>query len=88
MGSNYLYTAPVDEYINRKDALKIFSTSKENWKDYEASACIAALPAADVVEVVRCKYCKHWKEYSYCTKHETEPFEDYFCADGKRKESI
>ena len=41
------------DYISREAAEGIFATSKENWKDYEAAACIAALPAADVRPVVR-----------------------------------
>ena len=39
------------EYIDRKAAEGIFAFGKENWKDYEAAACIAALPAADVAPV-------------------------------------
>ena len=46
------------DYISREAAEGIFATSKENWKDYEAAACIAALPAADVRPVVRGRWLK------------------------------
>lgn len=46
----------------------------------------------DIVEVVRCKYCKHWMEDSvfktgWCNnKHRVmETSKDWFCADGKRR---
>lgn len=47
------------------------------------------LPTADVVEVVRCKDCKHWsKEFKACYMHDfCEIFQsDYYCASGERKE--
>lgn len=83
------------DYIKREDALKIFSTSKENWKDYEAAACIAAIPAADAVEVVRCKDCKHWRQSSIekslglCVfgrlNVRANAYDTFFCADGERR---
>ena len=37
---------------------------------YSVSDCPYYLPAADVVEVVRCKDCKHWhEEEGWCDKH-------------------
>ena len=36
----------------------------------EVSSVIDAIPAADVVEVVRCRECKHWhKDTGWCDKH-------------------
>ena len=52
---------------------------------------IANTPAADVVEVVKCKDCVHWCA-SYCTrdiKGRTNMFymeADDFCSHGVRKE--
>lgn len=51
---------------------------------------IRAIPAADVVPVVRCKDCKHTKDDGcgaiYCKIWDRwEMPEDYFCANGKRK---
>ena len=39
----------------------------------------------DMVEVVRCKDCKHWNEaYHDCSIH-FPPSPDWFCADGERR---
>ena len=53
------------EYIKRETAIEkteafcdVFVTQ---WTDEKVIAWIRKLPAADVVEVVRCKDCKHWK---------------------------
>lgn len=47
-------------------------------------------PTIDVVEVVRCQNCKHsaeWERRLWCAWHDDEyAWEDYFCADGKRKD--
>lgn len=44
------------------------------------------LPTADVVEVVRCKDC-NWKESCRTTNvWAVPPSDDWFCADGKRRE--
>lgn len=41
-------------------------------------ALINEQPTADVIEVVRCKDCRKW-----CICHHSD---DYFCADGERRE--
>lgn len=41
-------------------------------------ALINEQPTADVVQVVRCKDCRKW-----CICHHSD---DYFCADGERRE--
>ena len=55
-------------------------------------------PTVDAVEVVRCKDCVHgiptridtvtgeFSDERYCYRHHMCHFEDYYCADGKRKE--
>ena len=51
-------------------------------------------PTADVVEVVRCKDCKHGRSYKHTKEYvacevDCEPIDrdsDFFCADGKRRE--
>lgn len=43
------------------------------------------LPTADVVEVVRCKDCKHADEYHHCDKVAWWNNEDDFCSKGERK---
>lgn len=49
-----------DEYIRREDALRGVELFQCGWAEIEAvqSDYIERLPAADVVEVVRCKDCK------------------------------
>lgn len=49
----------------------------------------------EVRGVVHCKECK-WCHAGYCEKHDdiipwgcaNKPWEDWFCADGKRREAI
>ena len=56
---------------------------------------IASLSAADVVEVVRCRDCKHitvgniirGQIYPACRKYKIMVGEDFFCADGERRET-
>ena len=60
-----------------------------------ARKIIAEAPAADVVEVVRCRECVHCCGVSgeppfeeayeaYCGEHDWYVSETFFCADGKR----
>lgn len=64
----------------------------------KAMSVIDSLPAADVVEVVRCRECKHSVMYKFTYNYErvlvcnapgvtiraVKPM--HFCADGKRKD--
>lgn len=56
------------------------------------AAVFASAPAADVVEVVRCRDCKHnitsstRQFYQWCDEHHEYHVPDWFCADGKRKD--
>ena len=60
--------------------------------------CVDYVPAADVVEVVRCRECKRWdpEPDSYgkdggpkgkCMKSFEETYDDDFCSYGQRKEN-
>lgn len=51
-------------------------------------AILNEFPAADVVEVVRCRECKHYNAGFECLieGYGIERPADYFCADGKRKD--
>lgn len=68
----------------------------------DAIDCIQAQPSSDVVAVVRCKDCVHWKDTSTDTVTEThwgecrKPLGDYrycetaendFCSYGERREN-
>lgn len=92
------------EYIEREDAkarLRIWITDCVLDGENEAADCfrdcidlLDGIPAADVVEVVRCRDCKHSyridgaKEEYYCAK--ISAFAkffpgDHFCGYGERK---
>ena len=62
------------EYIERDVAIEKTETFCDvfvtNWTDEKVLAWIKNLPAVDVVEVVRCRDCKHWhEEKGWCDKH-------------------
>ena len=48
-------------------------------------------PSKNLVEVVRCKDCKHWEKYSdvpnigNCPVLDNSRRDNWFCADGERK---
>ena len=80
------------DYISRKAALEAIKTA-ELGQEYEA---VEAIPSADVVEVVRCGECKHWRRclsddgkieyynFSHCEKGH-HGFPNFFCADGEMR---
>lgn len=79
------------EYIERVAALEII---KRTSGDYAAAfSDIRQLPAADVVEVVRCKDCKHFHAVEtgmFCDKyvsiHDASRNPQDFCSFAARKE--
>lgn len=80
-----------DEYISKQDAKdvlqeKVFHNLTDEF--YGAMQVIDELPPADVVPVVRCRDCKHWKSYyGRCYKHDEYGMaSDDFCSYGERRE--
>ena len=77
------------DYIKRKDGIKIvrgwFSVIELN-PDILVDS-IMALPAADVVEVVRCKDCKYYNPHvSFnCSKNLIDMHPYDFCSRGERE---
>ena len=81
----------MDDYIKREDAkelcFKLAFSRYENVIDG-----LNSIPSADVVEVVRCKNCKHWQENTeFCSKFSTLSVTHImppwaFCCLGERKE--
>ena len=86
------------EYIEREAAL----LEIEEWADTFCECdyvwphvikSIRKLPAADVRPVVLCRDCK-WCHAGYCEKYDdlipfgcaNKPWEDWFCADGAKRE--
>ena len=61
---------------------------KHRWKDrtnIAFSKCLDAIqffPAVDAMEVVRCKDCQYRGSTAECLERD----DDWFCADGKRRE--
>ena len=86
------------EYINRNALLEsIRSGDGTNEHKIFAALCVSNAPAADVVEVVRCRDCKWWEARTYggCIGKCENPLnglvieylddEDY-CSYGERRE--
>lgn len=92
------------EYISREAAIKRMKDLHFNCKDFHICGgvllelnALKSIPAADVVEVVRCRECVHCCGVSgeppfeeayeaYCDEHDWCVSETYFCADGKHKD--
>ncbi len=92
------------EYISRDAAYPLAKKICDTFYDDKHSAIempylildwIDDIPAADVRPVVFCRDCK-WCHAGYCEKYDdlipfgcaNKPWEDWFCADGiKREES-
>lgn len=92
-----------DEYIRRSDALKLLSDDIPicGASLYQAGAkgglqiahgIVAAIPAADVAPVVRCKDCQDWKRNvgltdspnGHCFEHDIDTNGHDFCSYGAR----
>lgn len=99
------------EYIERaklrktlKEEMQILKETpgKDDWDKglmqgiKESIMYLNVAPAADVVEVVRCKECKYYKKGScdchsvwpdqYSTGYDCRPDDDDFCSYGEREE--
>ena len=89
----------MDEYIKREDAisatcfgcnLEFFDRACEP-PDCEIRSAINAIPAADVVPVVRCKDCEHGQFMPACSMYLCRctggklRYSDDYCNYGERK---
>ena len=77
----------MDKYIKLSQALEVLDSCSCWW----AHERMERVPAADAVEVVRCKDCMMANACSddremYCTLNHCYKEKNYFCADGKKKE--
>ncbi len=91
------------EYIEREKAIAICQSYYEyclKMHDfsgdsiaYDIRSNIQGLPIADVVEVVRCKDCKHYnkefhfKDEGWCVNNLYTAKDEHFCSYGERKEA-
>lgn len=79
------------DYISRDYLLAEYDRQRQG-PPGGARKIIAEAPAADVVEVVRCRDCKHNSTsstrqfYQWCDEHHEYHVPDWFCADGERKD--
>lgn len=82
------------EYIEREVAVSQANFIHGRWDDvYVSAATLMAMPAADVVPVVRCKDCKYWQDNNDGYPHEEcrwghgeTPDANDFCSYGEREE--
>lgn len=79
-----------ETYRNRLADLESWCQDERKPGLKQALEMFDEVPTADVMPVVRCKGCKHcaeWKRGLWCTLHDDMyAREDYFCADGERKD--
>lgn len=81
------------EYIDRSELIKVIGTDTAPFTVSMVFRHIRNAPAADVVEVVRCKDCQFWQDnnggypHPECRwgKDETLDADDY-CSFGERRE--
>lgn len=86
----------VPKYITQEEVFQILTELNDPFqakvRTTEVMRRINAIHAADVVEVVRCRECKHLCVHSkalgvyQCAVHGDYPSGEYFCADGERKD--
>lgn len=86
----------IDKDVAISTVLDLNVEHRVSWLDAVIDA-IDEIPTAEVVKVVRCKDCKYWHreihngiEYfndSSCDLSHYGDGHNFYCADGKRKES-
>lgn len=79
------------EYIERGMVLEYLNADREaDLQPEVVMEFVESIPAADVVEVVRCKDCKHLNPVEggipLCTLHRIGRVYEEFCSNGERKE--
>lgn len=79
----------MSEYISRKAAIiGLAASSLTPHQIDDAAEALQLVPAADVVEVVRCRECKYRAEDDFCTGRgwpDQLVADDGFCEKGNRK---
>lgn len=67
-----------------RNVLNVYYLAREG-----ATTLLEDIPAADVVEVVRCRECRYRQDRLYCRRLKEHPFivtNTDFCSYGERKE--
>ena len=78
------------EYINREDLLKNLKQFAPEHLTPLIVSLIEKQPTADVVEVTRCKECRHFQHFKANNKHFCNEFGGYvvendFCSRAEKK---
>lgn len=87
-----------NDYISREEAKRELLTEatiindRRFMKTDSAIAVLDLIPAADVVEVIRCRDCKYFDfRYGECKHLDSfgleNPYEDEYCSRAERKEN-
>lgn len=83
----------IDEIDKWLDSVGYVTVGKGLTSYGELIGCLEDTPAADVVEVVRCKDCKYREKmtdkYIWCAKHKVfmaMKSDDDYCSKGERKD--
>ena len=81
----------MDDYISRQAAIEIIASHDETngtvkvFSGRLVNGLLSTIPAADVVEVVRCKDCKHYEgEGMYCACDIIVHYDHFYCYWGER----
>lgn len=86
---NYISEQTVSKYATSADCRVARSGAEGAFNE------IDYIPDADVVEVVRCKDCKHYRAYEppiedfdgWCSVNENEYDKEFYCQYGERSEN-
>ena len=79
------------EFVERETLLDVIKNNVAPMYYKDCLECIVEAPAADVVEVVRCKDCSSYKQDSpglgWCPVVEFVRLDNDFCSYGERRDS-
>ena len=79
-----------DDFISREAAIKEvyrFDGYLDDDMEWRLHYALKKLPAADVVEVVRCRDCVYWRgENECCEGIDIDFSENGYCSFGERKD--
>lgn len=80
----------MDDYISRKSVLDAYEEEQRRNGMWRFETLIESVPAADVVEVVRCRECAYatrpGDNIVYCDNFERDMMPDDYCSVGYRAE--
>ena len=85
----------MSRYIDADEAIQIWEEKdyiRLSKQEQQAKKMLDELPSADVVKVVRCKDCKHWREFmaglGVCDKLKTDMDGSSYCNYGEQSEEV